>query len=277
MPSFLHFLNPLTLLRSLYRNRELIWNLTKREVSSTYRGSFLGGLWAIIVPFMMMAIYTFVFSVVFQARWNSGSTQPTPKGEFALILYCGLTAFNLFSTVINRSPGLVLAVPNYVKKVVFPLEILPVVATGSAAFTSLINVLLILAGSLLVQHTLSPTFWLLPLAYIPLLLLTLGLGWFLSSLGVFVRDIGQVTGVFMQALFFVTPIVYSTDSLPEWIRFLIGFNPLVPILDGFRRTLLWGSSPNWSSWALVTVLCALIAMLGFAWFSITKKGFADVM
>lgn len=276
-PRFFNLLNPLHMLRSLYHNRELIWNLTKREVNSTYQGSFLGGLWTIIVPFMMMAIYTLVFSVIFQTRWNTGSTQPTPRGEFALILYTGLTAFNVFSTVINRSPGLVLAVPNYVKKVVFPLEILPVVATASAIITSLINVALILAGSVLVYHAISPTVWLLPLVYIPLILLTLGLAWFLSSLGVFIRDIGQVTSVIIQALFFLTPIVYSIDSIPQNIRFLAALNPLGLIIDGLRRTLLWGTMPDWESWAAVTLTCAVVALLGFVWFSVTKKGFADVM
>lgn len=265
------------MLRSLYRNRELIWNLTKREVVSTYQGSFFGGLWTVIVPLMMMAIYTFVFSVVFQAKWDTGSTQPTPQGEFALILFAGLAAFNLFSTVINRSSGLILSVPNYVKKVVFPLEILPVVAACSATFTSLINVILILVGSILIYHAVSPTIWLLPLMYLPLILLTLGLAWFLSALGVFLRDIGQATSVIVQALFFLTPIVYSADSLPQNIRLLISFNPLAFIIDGFRRTLLWGKMPDWGLWAAVTLICAVIALMGYVWFSATKKGFADVM
>lgn len=137
-------LNPIHIIRSLYKNRELIWNLTKREVKSTYQSSFLGVLWPVIVPLVMLLIYTFVFSVVFQAKWSTSAGPETPQGEFALILFAGLTAFNFFSSVITRAPGLILAVPNYVKKVVFPLEILPVVVVGAAFITSLINIVLIL-------------------------------------------------------------------------------------------------------------------------------------
>lgn len=270
-------LNPVQIVRSLYSSRELIWNLTRREVSSTYRGLFLGALWAIIVPLLMMLIYTFVFSVVFHTRWDISSSQPTRPGEFALILYAGMTAFNLFSSVMNRAPGLVLAVPNYVKKVVFPLEILPVVATGSALVTALINVLLVLAGSVWLYRTVSPTLVLLPLVFIPLILLTLGLAWFLSSLGVFIRDIGQAVSVVIQVLFFVTPIVYSPNTVPPNLRFLIIINPIAPIIDGFRRTLIWGTMLDWGSWGIVTVVSAVVALLGFAWFSATKRGFADVM
>jgi lipopolysaccharide transport system permease protein len=225
----------------------------------------------------MMAIYTFVFSVVFQAKWNMDTTQPTPREEFALILFTGITAFNIFSVVTNRSSGLILSVPNYVKKVVFPLEILPVVATASSVITSLISVILILAGSILVYHKVSPTLWLLPLAFLPMVLLTLGTAWFLSSLGVFIRDVGQTTAVITQALFFVTPIVYSADLIPESLRSFIRLNPLTSIVEDFRRTLLWGEMLEWSLWLTITLICAVVALLGYAWFMAIKKGFADVM
>lgn len=265
------------MIRSLYHHRDLIWNLTKREISSTYQGSFLGRLWTILVPLVMIGVYTFVFSVIFQAKWNTDSVQPTPKGEFALILFTGLTAFNIFSVVTNRSPGLILSVPNYVKKVVFPLEILPVVATVSAVITSLINVTVILIGSMIIYGGIARSIWLLPLMYLPLILLTLGLAWFLSSLGVFIRDVGQTIGVIVQVLFFLTPIVYSIDLLPETFRFWVSLNPLVPILDGFRGVLLWNQKPDWEAWLIMTVLCAVFSLLGYAWFMLTKKGFADVM
>lgn len=273
----LPLLNPIDAARNLYRNHELIWNLTKREVNSTYRGSFLGALWTIIVPLMMMLIYTFVFSVILQAKWDSGSSQPTPRVEFALILYAGLTAFNFFSSVINRAPGLVLVVPNYVKKVVFPLEILPIVIIGSALFTLLINVVLILIGSVLVYGRISPTIWLLPLVFFPMILLSLGLAWFLSSLSVYIRDIGQATSVVVQVLFFITPIVYSDKMVPANLRFILTLNPLTSIVDGFRRVLLWGEMLDWKTWSVVTIISIIVAILGFAWFSATKRGFADVI
>ena len=270
-------LNLIDMVRSLYKNRELIWSLTKREVKSTYQSSFLGALWPVIVPLMMLLIYTFVFSVVFQAKWSTSAGPETSRGEFALILFAGLTAFNFFSSVITRASGLILAVPNYVKKVVFPLEILPVVVVGAAFITSLINIVLILIGCLLVLHSLPITFLLLPLAYIPLILITLGLAWFLSSLGVFVRDIGQAIPVIVQILFFMTPIFYSADRVPNALRFLVIFNPLSSIIDGFRRVLIWNELIDWRAWGMVTLISALVAILGFAWFSVTKKAFSDVM
>jgi len=270
-------LNPIHMVRGLYKNRELIWNLIKREVKSNYQSSFLGVLWPVIVPIVMLLIYTFVFSVVFQAKWSTSAGQETPRGEFALILFAGLTAFNFFSSAITRAPGLILAVPNYVKKVVFPLEILPVVVVGAAFITSLINIVLILVGCLLVLHSLPMTALLLPLAYIPLILITLGLTWFLSSLGVFVRDIGQAIPVLVQILFFMTPIFYSADRVPNALRFLIILNPLSSIVDGFRRVLIWNEFIDWRAWGTVTLISALVAILGFAWFSVTKKAFSDVM
>lgn len=270
-------LNPMLMIRSLYKNRELIWNLIKREVKSTYQSSFLGALWPIILPLMMLLIYTFVFSVVFQAKWSAGTGQKTPPGEFALVLFAGLTPFNFFSAVITRSPGLILAVPNYVKKVVFPLEILPIVIVGAALITSLINVGLILIGGLLVFHSFPLAIFLLPLVYVPLILLTVGLGWFLSSLGVFVRDVGQAINIVVQVLLFITPIFYSADQVPGSLKFLVILNPLSPIIDSFRRILIWNQLIDWSAWVAATLLSGLVAILGFAWFSATKRAFSDVM
>lgn len=270
-------LNPVLMFRSFYQNRELIWNLIKRELKSTYQSSFLGVLWPVIMPLMMLLIYTFVFSVVFQAKWPNNAGQETPSGEFALVLFAGLTPFNFFSTVTLRAPGLILAVPNYVKKVVFPLEILPMVIVGAALITSLINVVLILLGSLIVFHSLPLMVFLLPLAYVPLILITVGLAWFLSSLGVFVRDVGQAINVVVQILLFVSPIFYSVDQVPATLKFLIFLNPLAPIIDSFRNILIWNTFIDWRAWGIATLISALVAILGFAWFSATKRAFSDVM
>lgn len=271
-------LNPIRLVRSLYKNRELIWNLIKRELKSTYQDSFLGTLWAVILPVLMLLIYTFVFSIIFKAKWgNDNLGQESSQAEFALILFAGLTPFTLFATVLNKSPMLILTVPNYVKKVVFPLEILPVVAVGSALITSLINVGLIVIGCLLVFHSFPTMILLLPLVYIPLLLLTLGLAWFLSSLGVFLRDIGQAVPLLVQILFFMSPVFYSIESVPASFRFLILLNPLSSIIEDFRRVLIWNEFLNWGAWGVVTLLSALVMVLGFAWFSATQKAFSDVM
>ena len=264
------------MLRHLWSHRELVVRLTAQEVVQRYRGSYLGIVWSFITPILMLSVYAFVFSIVLQARWGAAAGSARP-GEFALTLFAGLIPFGVFSEVVNRAPAIVLNMPNYVKKVVFPLEILPVVAVGSAVVHSLISGAILLLASLVFLGTVSPTVVLLPLAYLPLVLLTLGLGWFLASLGVYVRDIGQAIGVVTQVLFFLSPIFYPVSAVPERLRFILYANPMTAILNEFRRTMLWGATPAWGVWAGLMVGTGAVALLGYAWFMQTKKGFADVM
>jgi lipopolysaccharide transport system permease protein len=269
-------LDPLRMLGQLWRHRHLVIRLTAQEVAQRYRGSFLGMAWSLVVPILMLLVYAFVFSVVFPSRWGApgGGHQ---FGEFALILFAGLIPFGVFAEVANRAPSIVLSVPNYVKRVVFPLEILPVVAVGSAVVHSFISIGILVGASVLVLGRLSPAVVLLPLAYLPLVLLTVGMGWFLAALGVYVRDIGQVIGVITQALFFMSPIFYPITAVPEQFRVVLHVNPLTAILAGFRRLTLGSEGHSWEIWAMVTVATALFALLGYGWFMQTKKGFADVM
>ncbi len=270
------YLDPIRLLRNLWRHRDLVVRLTGQEVVQRYRGSYLGIVWSFITPILMLLVYAFVFSIVFQARWGEPARAPRP-GEFALTLFAGLIPFGVFSEVVNRAPSIVLGMPNYVKKVVFPLEVLPVVAVGSAVVHSCISSGILLVASLVFLGYVSPAAALLPLAYLPLVFLTLGLGWFLASLGVYVRDIGQAIGVVTQALFFLSPIFYPVSAVPEGLQFILYANPLTMILSGFRRTMLWGAPPAWGTWGALTLGTGTIALLGYAWFMQTKKGFADVM
>jgi lipopolysaccharide transport system permease protein len=265
-------LNPLR----LYRHRELIGQMLRREVSQRYRGSYLGILWSFIIPLTMMVIYTFVFSGVFKARWRSDAVGGSTVA-FAMTLFAGLTAFNVFAEVVNRAPLLVVSVPNYVKKVVFPLEILPLVALGGALVNSLISSCLVVVCAAVLLHTVSPAILFLPLAYVPLVLLGLGIAWFLAALGVYIRDTAQVTGIVVQILFFLSPVFYPVSAVPERFQVLFRFNPLTVILEGFRRSLLWGEMPDWPSWTLWTLVSALVCLLGYAWFMRTRKGFADVI
>ncbi len=269
-------LGPVRMVRNLWRHRELAARLTVQEVAQRYRGSYLGIVWSFVTPILMLCVYAFVFSVVFQARWGNLAGAPRP-GEFALTLFAGLIPFGVFSEVVNRAPSIVLSMPNYVKKVVFPLEVLPVVTVGSAVVHSLISNAILVVASLILLGYVSPTLVLLPLAYLPLVFLTLGLGWLLASLRVYVRDIGQVIGVVTQVLFFLSPIFYPVSAVPERFRLILHANPLTAILDGFRRTMLWGAALPWGTWAALTLGTALVALLGYAWFMQTKKGFADVM
>ena len=273
----LAYLNPAALFATLWRHRHLMRQITAREITQRYRGSYLGILWSFIIPLLMMAVYTFVFSVVFKARWRSDATTESSMGEFALTLFAGLTAFNVFAEVVNRAPALILGVPNYVKKVVFPLEILPVVATASAVINSFISAGLVVIGSLLLLHKVPATLLLLPLAYLPLIFLTLGMGWFLASLGVYIRDVAQIIGVGVQILFFISPVFYPISAVPAAIRPILQLNPLTPILESFRQVLLWGEPLHWGAWLAWTAGTFAFALFGYAWFASTKKGFADVM
>lgn len=265
---------PQALVVSIYRNRRLIVDLIKREVVGRYKGSTLGLLWSFFNPVLMLAVYTFLFSVVFKARWLGGSDS---KVEFALILFSGLLMFNLFSEVLNRAPGLILNNANYVKKVIFPLEILPVVTLGAAAFHMLVSLAVWLIFFLVFFSVPSWTALQVILIFVPLVLMTLGLAWLLASLGVYLRDVGQVIGLVTTVLMFLSPVFYPVAALPEKFRAIMYLNPLTYIIEDTRNVMIWGKSLDWFHWGSLTALSALIAWLGFAWFQKTRKGFADVL
>ncbi len=270
-------LDPLLMVRDLWRHRQLVWRLTSQDITRRYRGSYLGAVWSILTPIIMLLIYTFVFAVVFKVRWGELPSSSSTFGEFALTLFAGLIPFNVLAEVLNRAPTMILEVPNYVKRVVFPLEVLPLTAVGSAIVHSLISVAILVSACVGFLGYLSPTLVFLPLVYVPLILLTLGLAWILASLGVYVRDLGQAIGVFTQALFFLSPIFYPVSAVPDGLRGLLYANPLTGIVGGFRQTILWGAPLAWGAWGALVLMTAGLTWLGYAWFAQTKKGFADVM
>lgn len=267
-------ISPNEMAASLWRNRSLIKTLVSREVVGRYRGSVMGILWSFFNPLLMLAVYTFFFSVVFKARWSASSESKT---EFALVLFAGLILFNLFSECINRAPGIILAQANYVKKVVFPLEILPWVALGSALFHSLISLSVWLIAYLVFYGAPHATVLLLPVIILPFLLFIMGLTWLLASLGVYLRDISQFIGSFTMALMFLSPIFYPSSALPEEYRRVLLLNPITPVIEQARDVLYWGKIPDMSILPAYILGAALVAWLGFAWFQKTRKGFADVL
>ena len=265
---------PKEMAASLWRHRSLISVLIQREVIGRYRGSMLGILWSFFNPVFMLVIYTFVFSVVFKARWNAGSDSKT---EFALVLFAGLIIFNLFSECINRAPGLVTANANYVKKVVFPLEILPWVSLGSALFHFVISLGVWLLAYAVLFGVPHATVLLMPLVLLPLVLLIMGLSWILASLSVYLRDVAQFILMVTTVLMFLTPIFYPVSALPENYRHFLLLNPLTPAVEMTRDILFWGKLPDLAMLALYGAATLLLACLGFAWFQKTRKGFADVL
>lgn len=267
-------LSPLVAVRSVVKHRRLILEMVRRDVIGRYRGSVMGLLWSFFTPVLMLVVYTFVFSVVFKSRWAGGTGSKT---EFAIVLFVGLMVFNLFSECINRAPNLVLSNPNYVKKVIFPLEILPFVSLGSAAFHFGVNILVWLSFYLLLLG-LPPggALW-LPVAVLPLALLCVGLSWLLASLGVFLRDVGQVIGVVTTILMFMSPIFYPLVALPEEFRAYLHLSPVTYYVEQARDLLVWGKGMHWVPWTKALLISCAIASLGFAWFQKTRKGFADVI
>ena len=267
-------ISPREMFGSLWRNRSLVRALVEREVVGRYRGSFMGILWSFFNPVLMLLVYTFVFSVVFKARWNAGSDSKT---EFALVLFAGLMVFNLFSECVNRSPTLIIANANYVKKVVFPLEILPWVSLGSALFHMLVSLGVWVLAYVIFFGVPHVTVLLLPIVFLPLILLIMGVTWSLAALGVYLRDISQFVGILTTILMFLSPIFFPASALPEKYRAVLLLNPLIPVIEDTRNVLFWGKAPDLIMLLVYVVASAMIAWLGFAWFQKTRKGFADVL
>lgn len=265
---------PQEVLASAWRERGLISTLIKRDVLGRYRGSALGILWSFFNPLLMLGVYTFVFSAVFRARWqNEGES----KTEFALILFAGLLVFNLFSECVIRAPSLVLSNVNYVKKVLFPLEILPLISLGSALFHTTISTGVWLIFYILFFGSPPLTVLLFPVVIAPLLLFVLGLSWLFASLGVYLRDVAQVIGIITTALMFLSPVFYPASALPQRYATVLRLNPLTSVIEQTRDVLIWGRPPQINVLSIEIAVGALLAWAGFAWFQKTRKGFADVL
>ncbi|MNW38608.1 Teichoic acid translocation permease protein TagG [compost metagenome] len=258
----------------LWRHRELIRQFTIRDLASRYKGSYLGFLWSFLYPIMMLVVYTFVYSEIFKSRWTA---QSDSKIEFALIIFAGLTTYNIFSEVVSRAPSLIIQNVNYVKKVVFPLEILPVSVLGSALINSLFSFSILITSLITLQGKIYWTALFLPLVLLPLLLLSVGLAWILSSIGVYFRDISQVVTVAVQALMLLSPIFYSTAIIPDDFKFIYHYNIIGFVIEDMRNILIFGLMPDWANFTTSTTVGAVILLAGYICFKKLKGGFADVM
>ena len=247
--------------------------MTKREVVGRYKGSAMGLAWSFFNPVFMLVVYTFVFSVIFKSRWGGGESRTL----FAVVLFAGMIVLGLFSEVLNRAPSLILSNVNYVKKVVFPIEILPVIAMGAALFHSLISLGVLLVAFVLFNGYLHWTVIFTPLVLLPLVLVTLGISWMLAAIGVFLRDVGQTIGMVTTVLMFLSPVFYPVTAVPERFRPFIMANPLTFIIEQAREVLIWGHCPNWIGLVIYTIVATVVAWAGYALFQKTRKGFADVL
>jgi lipopolysaccharide transport system permease protein len=255
-------------LSALARHGSLTVELTKREILGRYRGASFGLLWSLISPFLMLAVYSFAFGGILKSRWPQANGQ---HGSFALILFLGLITHAFFAECINRAPSLVVGNVNYVKRVIFPLEILP---WPMALFTNLIAFIVL---QLALTGQLSWMIILFPLIIAPLFVLALGISWGLAALSVYFRDISQVTGVLTTALLFTSSAIVPVSAVAPEVRWIFEINPLTFIIDQVRAVALWGQLPDWSGLGLYAVAAVIVAYMGFSAFAATRRGFADVL
>ena len=273
-----HAKQPLSLfalVKSIIHHRQMIWQMTKREVVGRYQGSAMGLAWSFFNPILMLIVYTFVFSEIFNSRW--GGVGDESKAQFAVVVFVGMIVLNLFTEVINRAPNLIVSNTNYVKKVVFPLEVLPVIAMAAALFHSLVSMTVLLITFFLFNGYLHWTIVYIPIILLPIIVLITGLAWTLSSLGVFLRDVGQTITIITTMLTFLSPIFYPVSAVPESVRLFIMANPLTFIIEQAREVLIWGRSPDFIGLMIYSVIALIVANVGFGWFQKTRKGFADVL
>ena len=253
--------------------RELIISLARRELAARYKGSFLGALWAVVTPLAMIAIFTFIFSGIFGARFGANGT----TWDYALYLFCGLLPWNAFQEAVQMSSNAIVEQANLVKRVVFPLETLPMAKVLAALAQQLIGTVVLIVAALLVQGTVHATLLWLPALLLPQVLLTLGAAWFIAALGVYVRDIVQGVGLALMIWLYLTPIIYPESAVPEKYRAIVNLNPFTPLVRCYRRILLEGHAPDWAGLGYFAAFSVLIFLAGYWWFARTRKGFADVI
>jgi len=270
-----HPISLLSLGKSFWEHRQLIKQMAWREVVGRYKGSILGLLWSFITPILMLVVYTFIFSVVFKARWSIGTEDN--KFSFALILFVGLIVHGLLAEVLVRSPNLILGNVNYVKKVVFPLEILPATCLIAALFHCTMSLAVLLVAFFIVNGYLPWTIFYIPLILLPLAILILGLSWIIASVGVFIRDIGQAVIIITTIMLFLSTVFFPLSALPEKYHIFILLNPITFIIEQAREVLIFGNQPNWSGLCAYLIVAVLVAWIGYTWFQKIRKGFADVV
>jgi len=263
------------MVKTVWQHRALIWQMTVREVVGRYRGSFMGLAWSFFNPLLMLLVYTFVFTTVFHSRW--AGTAGTSKANFAIVLFIGMIVYSIFADNINRAPTLIISNTSYVKRVVFPLEILPVVGMGASVFHAMVSLLVWLLAYILLVGIPHLTAFFLPLVILPFVIGILGASWFLASVGVFMRDVNQTVGILTTALMFLAPVFYSIENLPPKFKPLIMANPATFIIEQAREVLVWGLMPDWIGLGVYSLVSLLFAWAGFWWFQKTRKGFSDVL
>lgn len=263
-----------SLMNDLRTKRSLLYQIWARDYAARYRGGMLGLGWSVLNPLLTLAMYSFVFVIVFKMRWPSG---PDVRGNFVILLFTGLIMHALFAELVGRAPTLITTNVSYVKKVVFPLSFLPLVPLLGALVNFAVGLVLVLLLVFSLQGFVPLTVLFLPLVLIPFILSILGITYFFASIGVYVRDLAQLVGFIVSISLFASPVLYPLDSVPEQFRFFLYINPITFAVEELRSVAIVGNMPDWTGLGIYTVFALAIFYLGLTWFEQTKRGFADVL
>ncbi len=277
--SFAHHLDPMSMARSLWRSRELTWQFAVRRIQARYKGQAFGLGWSIADPLVTLAIYTFVFGVILHRASSGGEGASGGIARFALEVFAGILVFNVFRETVGAAPTLVVSQPNFVKKVVYPLETLPLSQLLASLFNLAAGLVVWLVGYAIFSdsHFPSPHLATLPVVVLPVALLALGVSWILASLGVFLRDLRNPVGSVMHMLFFLSAIFYRIEDVPEGYRWLIAINPLAQSVESARAVMFGEGWPDWAWWGGTTAAGVVLCLLGYAFFMKSRRAFADVI
>ena len=262
-----------SLSRRIWIRRNVFWELVKRDVAGRYSGSFFGLLWSFFNPLLMLAVYTLSFRVFLGMRWPNMES----GADFSLMIFCGMIVHSMLAECVMRAPGVIVSQANLVKRVVFPLAILPCVMVTSTLFNALLSLLVLLIFVLISRHAVHLTVLYLPLVYAPYVLLLYGVSWLMASLGVFIRDLTQLGSVISSVLMFLSPVFYPASNLHEPYRGWIALNPLTLMIEQTRQLVLFGQQPDWHALGIYTLASLAMLLFGYVWFQRTRDGFSDVL
>lgn len=269
-----HSGSPRELVSCIRLNSGLIRASVRREIVGRYKGSFLGLFWSLVNPLLMLFVYTFVFGNVFGSKWAVGNAS---QSEFALILFSGLMIFNLYAECTNRAAGLIVGNPNFVKKVVYPLDLLPLISFFSALYHMAVSLIIWVIVYILLFGQPKTTIFLLPMILVPFGIFIMGISWILASIGVYLRDVSQIIGVVNSALLFISPVFFPSSSIPDKYKFIVNINPLASVIENCRDLMYWGTVPDLTGMLYQWIFASIVGLVGYWWFQKTRMGFSDVI
>lgn len=272
---FKHAISPHSLIKSTWAHRELIVQLARRDVIGRYKGSLLGMAWSLLSPLFVLGVYTLFFTQVFHVRWET--MESGGKGQYATALFAGLIIYTVFADCIARGTQLITTNANYVTKVIFPLDVLPWISSLTAIYHGMASLVVLAAFSLIFTGHIASTFLLFPVVFVPLMLLSTAAGWLLASLGVYARDVSQMTTLITLALLYTSPVFFPLEHASAGMRSIMLLNPLTFLIEQARRVLLWNELPDALGLAIYTAYCLLACWLAYVWFQRTRGGFIDVL